>query len=314
VAARIVDYDTPGYDYRDYWQDRDYEQWSEGRILDRTLPLLGRPRWFVDLGGGYGRNAAYYRRRCDNYVIADYSATNLGNAARLLRDDVATGRAVLVRCDLLALPFVDAAFDAGLVVRVLHHVTDIDRGLAEMGRVIGDRWLLDVPIKHHALAMLRSATPGRWRAARAPQPRVTGHTEHAFRNFQLASVRRTLHGLGWDTTLAASANNLRRWDRGHLPTPLVRALQPGARLVDAAAQRCGRGWWGPNQFVLARRARPRTAQVTAAVPCAPALSGRMACPACRGVLHWAAGAATCGACHRWYPRADGYWDFTVPEG
>src|SRR4051794_6097233 len=115
TVQRIADYDSGGYDYRTYFQHRDYERWAEDRVLRRLVPALGRPAWLADFGGGFGRNAVHYRRRAQRYVIVDYSTTNLANAARGLAGDVADGRAFLVRADLNRLPFVTGAFDAAVV-------------------------------------------------------------------------------------------------------------------------------------------------------------------------------------------------------
>src|SRR3954468_4761633 len=213
MPAQIVDYDTPGYDYRRYWDDRDYERRAESHALDRLIRRLGRPAWFVDLGGGFGRNAQHYRRLADHYVIADFSATNLANAADLPAEDVTAGRASLVRCDLNALPFVDAAFDAGIAVRVLHHLADLDSALPEMARVVADRWLVDVPIKHHAWAMLRNAARRDRAGLFSAAPLPMGVSGNPFWNFRLSEVRRLLHRSGWRTQVMASVNNLRRWDR-----------------------------------------------------------------------------------------------------
>ena len=314
MGTRVVDYDADGYDYQTYWNGRDYERWAEQRALRRLVPRLGRTEWFVDFGGGFGRNAEHYRRQSEHYVVADYSATNLRNAGRLLADDVAGGRAFLVRCDLNALPFVDEAFGAGMVVRVLHHLPDIDHALVEMGRVVGRRWLVDVPIKHHALGVLRGAVRGELGAVRGPQPLRTGSTAEPFWNFQLSTVRAVLDGSGWQTRIVASVNNLRRWDR-RLPPSLARVLCPAARAVEATIQRGGRGWWGPSQFLIAWRYASTLApqrRVAAEVPPgAPAVATRMLCPSCRGGLSWTAAEATCHSCGRQYRKVDSYWDFTA---
>src|SRR5262245_20593529 len=216
----IADYDSGGYDYRSYWSGRDYERWAEERALRRLVQGLGPARWLADFGGGFGRNAVHYRELAQHYVLVDYSTTNLANAAERLAGDVAGGRAFLVRADLNRLPFVDGAFDAALVVRVLHHLSDLDGALTEMGRTIAGNWLLDVPIKHHVLGLVRAAAGRRLETVRDAAPIATGTTDQPFWNFSLTAVRRTLRRLGWDTALAASVNNLRRWDRA-LPEPLV---------------------------------------------------------------------------------------------
>jgi SAM-dependent methyltransferase len=310
MSTQIVDYDTPGYDYRRYWEDRDYERRAEKHALDRLMRRVGRSEWFVDLGGGFGRNAEHYRRLAGHYVVADFSATNLANAADLLSDDVAAGRAFLVRCDLHALPFADGAFDAGLAVRVLHHLVDLDDALPEMARVIADRWLIDVPIKHHAWAVLRGAARGEGADLYSAAPLRTGVSADPFWNFRLSEVRRLLKRSGWHTELMASVNNLRRWDR-RMPAHLVRALTPAALAVEAVAQRAGRGWWGPSQFVLARRDGGRPVPVSSD---AGGLTSRMICPACRGTLRWNTGEAACTICDGRYPRTGAVWNFTTPGG
>jgi Methyltransferase domain len=311
LGMQIVDYDAHGYDYRRYWDGRDYEQWAEDRALGRLVPRLGKADWLIDLGGGFGRNAVHYREQAAHYVIADYSATNLIHASELLADDVASGRAFLVRCDVNRLPFVDAAFDAALVVRVLHHLPDIDGALVGMNRIIGGRWLVDVPIKHHALGLARAAARRQWRTVSGPEPLRTGTTDNPFWNYQLGAVRQLLRGVGWRTRLAASVNNLRRWDR-RLPRAAVRAMLPFARMAEAAAQFGGRGWWGPSQFLLAERTTPvRHITVTETASGMPAIAARMACPDCRGGLSWTARTATCVPCRKSYRRVGSHWDFTT---
>jgi len=314
MAGQIADYDSGGYDYRNYWRGRDYERWAEERALRRLVQTLGPTHWLADFGGGFGRNAVHYRRLARHYVLVDYSTTNLANAAERLAGDVHDGRAFLVRADLNRLPFVDGAFDAAMVVRVLHHLRDLDGALAEMGRTVAGTWLLDVPIKHHVLGLVRAAAGRRLGAVRDAQPIATGTTDQPFWNFNLTAVRQTLRELGWDTELAASVNNLRRWDRA-LPGPVVRTLTPAARLAEAVAQSAGRGWWGPSQFVAARRARPLPAQpsrVCADGHLSP-LALRMVCPGCHAMLAWTETEASCAPCGVAYPNRDAFWDFTVPS-
>ncbi|MDT5041185.1 MAG: hypothetical protein QOE51_2170 [Actinoplanes sp.] len=312
MAAQIIDYDADGYDYRQYWDGRDYERRAESHALARLVPRLGHAEWLVDLGGGFGRNAEHYRNQVDNYVIVDFSQTNLANAAELLADDVAAGRAFLVRADLSRLPFIDAAFDAGMIVRVMHHLPDLDGTLPEMGRVIAERWLLDVPIKHHMLALLRGAAQGDLTGQYSAAPRAMGTTADPFWNFRLAEVRRMLQDCGWQSDKVASVNNLRRWDQ-RLPRPLAQALTPAAHVVEVAAQRAGRGWWGPSQFVLAQRdpSSPVIRQPRPITSQAPAVASRMVCPACGNTLQWTSHEASCTACDQRYTQTDGVWNFVL---
>jgi SAM-dependent methyltransferase len=314
--GQVIDYDAFGYDYRSYWDGRGYEQWAEGRALGRLLPRLGKSNWFIDIGGGFGRNAGHYRERTDHYVLADYSVTNLTNAAELLSADIASGKAFLVRCDVNRLPFVTGAFDTGMVVRVLHHLGEVDHALTEMSRVISDRWLIDVPIKHHLLGMVRGAARRNLRQVRCADPMLISNGDDPLWNFQLASIRQILRRNSWNTRAVASVNNFRGWDR-KLSGGLARAVGPAARMAELGVQRAGKGWWGPSQFLLATRGA-RTPQTAAVGPCPDAdpshsgdlrLASRIACPVCRSGRYWRPELAPCRSCGASYPKTGAHWDF-----
>ena len=291
-GVAVMDYDEGDYDYRNFWRGRDFEHRTETVALSRLLSGQlsrglpdGRADWFVDLGGGFGRHLPTYRRFARRVVLVDRSLTNLRNAAA----DPAAAGVDLVRADVYRLPLRDRAFDAGACVRLLHHLTDLDAALAEMGRVVDRNWLLDVPIHHHLQSRLRSFPA---RAARTP--RLLGSWEDPYWNFHLAAVRDRLSLLGWATRTAASLHNLRG-----LPIP-----GPVARPLESVLQRAGRSWWGPSQFVLAERpgarGRPQPADGVEAL---------LVCPACRGELRFDGPSAGCAACALEYRRDGGIWDF-----
>jgi SAM-dependent methyltransferase len=310
----IVDYDTGGYDYRGFWQGKDYEHWSETRALRVAMRHLGRPRWLADFGGGFGRNAVQYLGRVDHAVLIDYSRSNLTRAAQLYEDEIASGHMFLLRADLNQLPFVDAAFDSAIVVRVLHHLPDLNRTLREMGRVVGRSWILDVPIKDHALGMMRGAVKGDIKPLRDDIPRQTGNTEYPFFNFKLEAVRRALLEQRWDTTQLASVNNFRRWDR-RLPNAAVKGLAPLFHALEVGMQSVGKGWWGPSQFVLALRQPPGEPLLQNAdqlgEPEHAEFSRRVVCPACKQALRWSQNTAHCANCRRDFVRDGAFWDFAT---
>ncbi|TMC88674.1 MAG: class I SAM-dependent methyltransferase [Chloroflexi bacterium] len=318
ISPILADYDEDNYDYRNFWRGRDYEQWAETHILERLLERVGQAHWLVDLGGGFGRNAVHYHQRAEHAVIVDYSMRNLEHAATSLSAEIERGHIFLVRADLYRLPFVDSAFDAGLVVRVLHHLEHLEDALVEMGRIIGQRWILDIPIKHHILARARGLLHGETRQLSNWEPKTLTTDDVPFINFHLAAVRRTLSDHGWDTTVAASANNFRRWDQV-LPARAVAPVRPLIYGLEMIAQTLGRGWWGPSQFVWATRHEPVPPATTSvaeldglsSTPGAE-LATKMTCPVCRSTLQWSREAARCLQCSRTYPYKGSYCDF-VPD-
>jgi SAM-dependent methyltransferase len=322
--VQVMDYDAGGYDYRTFWHGRDFEHRTETRLLERLLGEAGPVDWFVDLGGGFGRNVPVYQRFARHVVLVDYSLTNLRAAARTLVPG--DGRLELVRADVYRLPFRDNAFDGAACIRLLHHLTDLDAALAEMSRVVDGRWILDVPIRHHLLARLRALRGGAPDGADPREPLLLGSPECPYWNFHLGQVRDTLGELGLRTEVAASVHNLRRWERAVAGPRSRAAAMPVMRLLESFLQRAGRGWWGPSQFLTASPAQapattPATTRATApATAPAPARAAGfldlLACPDCRGRLvlglDGGSGEATacCRECGAGFAREGGIWDFT----
>ena len=83
--------------------------------------------------------------------------------------------------------------------------------------------------------------------------------------------------------------------------------------LQRAVQRTGRGWWGPNQFVIATRRAPQPAALVEAPlgidGYVAQLARRMLCPSCAGALRWATDMATCTACGTHFERRAAYWNF-----
>ena len=314
----IADYDADGYDYRSHWKNRAYEQWAEANVFSRLLSDIGEAQWIIDLGGGFGRNTIHYYQHAEHSVIVDYSVTNLQHAASVYRREIENGKIFLIRADLYHLPFVDGAFDVGLTIRVLHHMAEVESALKEMGRVIGQEWLLDVPIKHHIFARIRGLMHFKASKLSTWEPRILGNGETPFVSFHLSMVRQLLTRYGWDNSVVASVNNFRRWDQV-LPAWSSAALRPLVYKLEKAAQRLGKGWWGPSQFVRATRQTLLTPQTPISLlpqahinsPALEELATKMFCPACRAPLQWSRDSARCHNCARQYLRIGLIWDFVA---
>lgn len=316
-TTEVIDYDANDYDYRGYWEGRDYEHWAEQRVLRRLVPKLGRPAWFADFGGAFGRNTVHYLPFAARSVIMDYSATNLSNAGDRYAGDIASGRLHLVRCDINKVPFRDFSFEAAIVVRVLHHLSDLGRGLTEMSRTIGGSWLLDVPIKHHVLGLARGMRQRQIRTVIDPAPVAMGVTDERFWNFQLPAVRSRLAEIGWRTSVAASVNNFRQWEK-IVPPPASRIARPLVQGMEVVAQSFGKGWLGPSQFLLSRRNdpvqphfdRPGSDPGGLSAPLAE-LARRVVCPSCLVKLQWTEETACCAKCTAVFKRRGAFWDFVA---
>ncbi len=152
---KIADYDTYDYDYSTYWGKREYEHKSEVLVLEKLLKNK-EGEWFVDIGGSFGRLTGLYYKKYSNPVIVDYSLKTLQkNYSRLKRDfpDIQ-----LIAANAYFLPFRNNTFEAGLMVRVLHHIQEQKKYTKEISRIInsGGIYIQEYANKVHIKAVIRA--------------------------------------------------------------------------------------------------------------------------------------------------------------
>ena len=148
----VCDYE--GSDYQSsFWDEggRAYEDRVEEIALKRLLPKSGQ--LMLEVGAGAGRNTPRYKGY-SRVVVMDYSRTQLEQAQKRL------GRSqeyIYVATDVYRMPFVDGLFDGATMIRVLHHMADAPKALAEVRRVMqpGGTFILEFANKLNLKAILR---------------------------------------------------------------------------------------------------------------------------------------------------------------
>ena len=131
ISKKVIS-DYNGYDYKKiFWEDadREYEDQADRMAIRKLLPK--RMAKFADIGGGYGRLANEYLKRAHKLIIFDYSKTELAQAKEIYGDKVETRAG-----DIYELPFKDEELDGLMMVRVTHHLKDMDKAMAELYRVL----------------------------------------------------------------------------------------------------------------------------------------------------------------------------------
>ena len=126
----VCDYEGSDYQQR-FWDqaDRQYEDQVEAIALQRLLPKSGK--LLLDVGAGAGRNTPRYGG-FERIVVMDYSTTQLEQAqARLGIND----RYIYVAADVYKLPFVGGLFDTATMIRVIHHMAEPAKALAQVRQV-----------------------------------------------------------------------------------------------------------------------------------------------------------------------------------
>lgn len=290
--TNVCDYEGSLYRY-DFWegQGRDYENLVERIALRALLPPVGDV--LIEIGAGYGRLADLYHGY-QRVVLLDYARSQLEEAQAYLAHPE---RYILVVGDVYGLPFVDGLFDALTTVRVMHHLADVPRALAELQRVMRPEGVavLEHASKHHLKAI------GRWLLRRQTwNPFDLQPVEFVELNFDFHPrwVRQQLIGSGLRPEAVRSVS--------HFRIPLIKKLVPSHWLaaLDGLAQLTGR-WWQltPSVFVRARAEKP---------PSGPP-DGFFCCPVCRSAdLAPQEMALACGGCGRHWRSDGGIYDFKTP--
>jgi len=126
-------------------------------VLWQTL-VEWKPRLVLEVGGGPGELAQRMQQELGASVAFVDSSPRMVELARARGVDAQVG-------DIQELPFADGTFDTVVAAWMLYHVPDLDRGLAEVARVLRPGGaLIAVTNSVHHLSELRDlvAQPNLW--------------------------------------------------------------------------------------------------------------------------------------------------------
>ena len=290
--TRICDYQGTCY-RQQFWegQDRRYEDLAERIALRALLPPIGET--LIEVGAGFGRLASLYQGY-QRVVLMDYARSQLEEAWRYLSQPE---RYVMVVADVYNLPFADHLFDAITMVRVMHHLADVPRALAELHRIA----------RPDGIAVIEHANKRHWKAIARwllrrqswnpfdPQP-VEFAPLHF--DFHPAWVRQRLYEAGFIVEQTRSVS--------HFRLRVLKRLLPPAWLATLDSVLQPSGVWlpfTPSLFLRVRALKPPAARPEAF----------FICPACHHPdLIETPGYLRCPRCDRRWSKADGIYDLRTP--
>jgi len=289
---RFCDYE--GSNYRTaFWEGRgrEYEDLVERIALRRLLPPVGER--IIDIGGGFGRLVDLYRGYKE-IVLMDYSRSLLEEAQQRLGTDSIT----YVAANLYEMPFVAGAFHAAVMVRVLHHLSDVPGALQAIHRILqpGSPFILEYANKRHLKAIIRYLL-------RRQQHNPFQHDPWEFAelhfNFHPTYIERCLTDAGFHIE--------RQLCVSHFRIPFLKRLVPAPILakVDGWLQQ-PTAWLKltPSIFVYTRALGEEAAPPSSSIFCCPRC-GNSSLTQETTTLH----CTVCGA--RW-SMAGGIYDFRQP--
>lgn len=288
MRTRVINYEGSKYSSEFWTPEREYEDRAERIALQALLPPRGRR--LIEIGAGAGRLGGLYLGY-DEIVLMDYAHSTLVEAHAHWGHDA---RFKFVAADVYRLPFADGAFDAIVMVRVLHHLVDVSRALTQIAATLqtNGTFVLEFANKRNLKAMLRYALR---RQSWSPYTREPIEFVELNFDFHPAWVETKLRDAAFEVYHKRAVSFFR--------VGMLKRLFGAKRLaaIDGALQR-PLAWStiAPSVFVECglRRGEQR-----------PALNGLFKCPECSS-LEWneSEGTLMCAQGHRW-EKKQGVYDF-----
>jgi ubiquinone/menaquinone biosynthesis C-methylase UbiE/predicted RNA-binding Zn-ribbon protein involved in translation (DUF1610 family) len=294
----ICDYE--GSDYQaSFWEHggREYEDRAEAVALRRLLPTAGR--LLLELGAGAGRNTPRYAG-FDRVVLLDYSRTQLEQAQARLGQ---SPRYTFVAADVYRLPFTQGLFDAATMIRVLHHMAEPSRALAQVWAALrpGATFILEFANKRNLKSVLRY-----WMGRQPWNPFSPESVEFAPLNYDFhpRQIQAWCEQLGFHVE--------RKLTVSHFRASVLKRIVPVGLLtaMDALLQPTG-GLWQltPSVFYRLRGGNDDVSSTGGEV----AEQQFFRCPQCGNAKLTAQGESlVCENCGRRWGTGGGIYDFRTP--
>lgn len=297
----VIDYEGSQYQ-ADFWvgRGRDYEDATERIALQRIVPPKG-PR-IAEIGAGFGRLANLYLGY-EQIILFDYSRTLLRDAVQRWGDD---SRFLFVAGNIYELPLASGILDTLVMVRVMHHLADVNAALVQLHRSLHTHGIaaLEYANKRNLKAMLR------WMTNRQDwSPIDEEPVEFVELNFDF-------HPSWMDAQLESAGFDIKRqYAVSHFRMPLLKHTVSADKLARADSMLFnlgGRYPLAPSVFLKAevQEGSPRSNVGYGQ----DEISLLFRCPNC-GVDKMERSdeeSVSCPDCARRYVRRHGVWDFKEP--
>lgn len=248
TSKKVANQYERGYDYTQYWNNRDYENAAE-RIAIRRLLGNRHFRHAADIGGGFGRLCLLLSEYADKVTLAEPARSQLEAAKEVLKGtDV---EQVQMQAD--DLKFEDGSLDLITMVRVMHHLPEPSEEFAEIARVLADDGVAIIEVANYGHFINRM----KHKRARKPLPTepVSIRSDNpdepdaiAFVNHNVDTVLAQLREAGLVLDEKLSVSNLRS-------QKLKKALPEKAmlRIEKATQKRLAKRNFGPSIFLKLKK-------------------------------------------------------------
>lgn len=149
------------YDYPSYWKGREYEHVSEFWALKKLLLKIPKVDRSIEIGAGFGRLLPVYQFRVKKIVLSDPSAKLISIARKKYKHNKHI-EFIQSTLDNLKNSKRAKSFDLCIMVRVLHHIENIDNAFENVSNLLKEKgyFILEFPNKNHLKANFKKIFKG----------------------------------------------------------------------------------------------------------------------------------------------------------
>ena len=155
LTKPVADYNDPSFNYKNYWQLRQYEHLAEELALNKLFQLIPQKNSLVDIGGGFGRLTPFYAPLFQKALLVDTSSKVLKEAKKLEKNfkNFKTKKGKVDQ-----LPLANSSFETALMIRTAHHLASLDKALQETSRILQPQGylILEFANKLHFKAIVKN--------------------------------------------------------------------------------------------------------------------------------------------------------------
>jgi len=306
----VSNYDFFDYDYTQYWKVRKYEDSAEKHVLEKIFKSK-KGTWFVDIGGSYGRLTPTYYSSYSNPIILDYSLKTLQKNYPIIKKQFPNIE--MIAANAYHMPFKENCLDGGLMVRVLHHISEPTVYFNELKRIMHDNstYIQEFANKVNLKASLRAILHLNFKFfSKAPYQQPTSKNfegtkageEALFFNYHPSFVSGALRNIGFEIQ--------NKYGCSYLRFPALKKLLGDDNMlkIEYLLQKLLKTTNIPPSIIFETKlTKTGPSQATKANE----LKNILVCPKCFGELTFKETSAHCTCCDKTYRKEENIWDFRI---